>query len=234
MQGWGMRRLRAPGLRLVQLCACSPGPQADSNSGFHFSCRRRGGQICPYLWDPGCPAAMEMISRRHVGPELCSQCPCTQVWWPQLADPTSPSLGKPGTAARAERRASPALPHPGPTTPRANNAPLWQLISHRQTACGSCRDLVNKEQRHKLSRGGGGCGLSWGEGGAHSPQMGEWVPVILSETKGDASLPAGQLPSPLGRRACRTLLSLQGMCCPLEKKESIQKSISTCQRVHPC
>lgn len=93
MQGWGMRRLRAPGLRLVQLCACSPGPQADSNSGFHFSCRRRGGQICPYLWDPGCPAAMEMISRRHVGPELCSQCPCTQVWWPQLADPTSPSLG---------------------------------------------------------------------------------------------------------------------------------------------
>ena len=148
--------------------------------------------------------------------------------------PTSPSLGKPGTAARAERRASPALPHPGPTTPRANNAPLWQLISHRQTACGSCRDLVNKEQRHKLSRGGGGCGLSWGEGGAHSPQMGEWVPVILSETKGDASLPAGQLPSPLGRRACRTLLSLQGMCCPLEKKESIQKSISTCQSVHPC
>lgn len=52
-----------------------------------------GSQICPNLWDPGCPAAMEMISRRHMGPELCSQHPCTQVRWPQLADPNSPSPG---------------------------------------------------------------------------------------------------------------------------------------------
>ena len=72
--------------------------------------------------------------------------------------PASPSLGKPGTAARAEHRASPTPPHPGPTTPRANNAPLWQLILHRQTACGSCQDLVNKEQRHKPVRGGRGVG----------------------------------------------------------------------------
>lgn len=58
--------------------------------------------------------------------------------------------------------------------------------------------------------------------------MGEWVPVFLSETKEISASQLGSSPSPQGE-AYRTLLSLQGMCCPLEEGPS-RKHTNTCSR----
>ena len=101
--------------------------------------------------------------------------------------PTSPSLGKPGTAARAER--AELLP-PYPTLGRPPHAPTMPLcgsLSHTAKQPVVLVGILLTRSRDTSFCGEGGSGLSWGEGGAHSPQMGKWVPVILSETKGDVS-----------------------------------------------
>ena len=111
-----MRRPRAPGLRLIHLCACSPGPQADSNSGFHFSlCRRRGQPDLPLSVGPWVPCSHGNDLQKAYGARTSLQHPCTQVRWPQLADPTSPSPGfKPppsNTPHFLEESSSSSLPH---------------------------------------------------------------------------------------------------------------------------
>ena len=79
----------------------------------------------------------------------------------QKAPPT-PALpqGKPGAAARAEREELlPPTPPLRRRPPHMPTMPLCGSLSHTaKQGCGSCQDLVNKEQRHKPLEGGRGGG----------------------------------------------------------------------------